>query len=142
MSWAVELSIALIWSGVAVGNFCRSRATTPDTTAVDSDVPLPRWKRVPTLPVATVESTNDPGTRRPITCDPGATTSTPRVALPCWAKSGMLSSASATVLLSSSAPTARIVGLYAGSASDVVDRPSLPAAATTTMPLRHATSAA
>jgi hypothetical protein len=42
----------------------------------------------------------------------------------------------------STAPTARIEPLYAGSARPAATPPSLPAEATTTMPFRQATSAA
>jgi hypothetical protein len=48
---AVEVSSALIWSGVACGCSWTSRAARPDTTAAASEVPLPRKKRVPTAPV-------------------------------------------------------------------------------------------
>ncbi len=76
---------------------------------------------------------------------PGATTSIPRLPQlpPCLAeKAGTVSSDVLSVPFVSAAPTARTNGLYAGFARPGVVAPSLPAAATTTIPAFHATSAA
>ena len=42
IGWAVLVSSALTWSGVAAGYFCRINAAAPETIAVDWEVPLPR----------------------------------------------------------------------------------------------------
>src|SRR4051812_46582887 len=42
----VFVSAPLTWLGVQLGYFCNSRATTPETTGVDIEVP-PAWKYPP-----------------------------------------------------------------------------------------------
>ena len=115
-------------------------ATKPDVTAAACDVPVPRVNRSPTRLVGNAVSMNEPGSRRLTTCMPGATTSTLRN-VPPLLNGATNPSRGSRLPLGSDAPTARIVGLYAGSVSRA-SLPSLPAAATTTMPCRHATSAA
>jgi hypothetical protein len=72
----------------------------------------------------------------------GATTSTCRLPEPAFAKGGTVSSLTVTVPAVSAAPTARTYGSCAGLARLFTSRPSFPAAATTTMPLRQALSTA
>src|SRR3954462_5696090 len=83
----------------------------------------------------------EPGTRRLTTDRPGATTSGRRFALPALENGLTTSSAGEYVPLTSLAQTARTNGSIAGLSSDDASAPRLPAAADTTMPLRHATSA-
>jgi hypothetical protein len=84
---AVEVSSALIWSGVAAGCSWTRRAASPETTAVDSEVPLPRNQRLPTSAVEPYSSSiTDPGSRRLSIEVPGATTSGLRLELPALEK--------------------------------------------------------
>jgi hypothetical protein len=62
---------AFVWkkrltrSGDIVGYFCSTSATAPATTAVASEVPLPRKYRASRRPSGWFASTNEFGTRRP-----------------------------------------------------------------------------
>ena len=138
----LHVTSALIWSGVAVGNRWMRSATKPDVTAAACDVPEPRVKREPTSLVGKLVSTYEPGLRRLMTCVPGATTSTGRSTLPGFENEATTPSVGFSDPFASEAPTARMVGSYAGSDSEVDVGPSLPPAATTTIPCFHATSAA
>ncbi len=73
---AESISSAFTSSGVACGLWSRIRAAAPATTAAAWEVPLPRKNRSPTRAPGWSRSAEDPGTRRPITERPGATTST------------------------------------------------------------------
>ena len=131
----------LTWSGVRSGRLLRTSAATPEVMAVACEVPLPRKNRVPRRPeLPKAWSTNEPGTRRPCTWTPGATTSTRRELVPLLLNRATVSSVVLNVLFVSSAPTAIRYGSMAGSTRRVP--PLLPAETTTTIPLRQATSAA
>ena len=133
---AHALRYALTVSGVAVGYFDSSSAARPETTAVACDVPL--------TPAGTG--------RRPArsSCSGRRTNPAPAGSSPtrrgrrsrrrgrrrrAGRTAGWSRRWSSSVPFGSLAPTAMIVGLYAGFASVPVTVPSFPAAATTTIPL-------
>ena len=112
-------SSSLIWSGVAVGRCCSSRAAAPETTAAACDVPLPRMKRSPSAAIdAYCSSIVEPGTRRLAMRAPKATTSGLRlvssVMSPRLEKDATASSVNTSVPRVSAAPTATTNGSRAG----------------------------
>ena len=129
------------WSGVSLGRALSSSAAAPDVSAAASDVPLPLRYRESMPPESpSFWSMYEPGTRSPWILLPGATTSSARADVPFALNDASLSSRVFSVPLVSSAPTARTYGSAAGMSIGLP--PRLPAAATTTMPERQATSAA
>src|SRR3954452_19304255 len=139
---ADPMRTCLTWSGVRSGLAWSSSAASPLTTAAAIEVPEARAKRAPTPACGFRVSAMPPGTRRPSTETPGAVTSTCRSSVPSVDHEGTVSSAKVTVPAESIAPTARTCGSDAGLARFRVVSPSLPPAATTTMPFRQAFSTA
>ena len=77
----------MIWSGVAAGCSWTRSAASPETTAVASEVPLPRNQRLPTSAVEPYSSSiTDPGSRRLSIEVPGATRSGLRLEPPALEK--------------------------------------------------------
>ena len=103
---AVVRSSALTSSGVNSGRACNSNATAPDTHAADCDVPDPFVYRSKTaLDSGYSVSTMPAGTRRLVIDVPGASTSTPRAAVPTAENGASASSAALYGSFVSTEPT-------------------------------------